>query len=145
MKTNKEFFYNVNDRNGTFILLSLLTFGLPFIFWYTRFNHRKYFLNRRKLLELLKNGDINLEYQGNALKGVDEYFFDYGDEKYVIWHYYQTDEFTLSLLEWNNFHKSWLHTSNPNGFDLIGLFRGDLIEKNVCKKITKFFKRNNYF
>lgn len=109
----------------------ILTTGIWFKIGYCVTNERKYYLNRKLLLRLLKSNEISIIYEGEIdfkdgrCPTVDEYSFSYLGEEYQIWHYVDRGEFCLS--------------KNKND-DYIGLFGPDMISQWQIKNIIKYLK-----
>lgn len=107
----------------------------PYIFTLTTWLHigysvtnvRKYYLNRKLLLKLLKKSKINLVKKIPKIKNIDEYIFKYKSKKYIIWHH--TNSNKIALGEFGNNRIS----------DLIGLFDEDVISRWQVKQIVNYF------
>lgn len=127
---NRKFIRSEINKEGLGSFMIVITLMLSFWFYYSCHFERKYYLNRKLLLYLLRNNKIKLEFKKtlSTFNDIDEYSFYYDDKTYRIWHYYERNEFVLD---------------EPTRSDLIGLFQGDVHEYMICRKIMKYFKRNN--
>jgi hypothetical protein len=140
---NKEFTRGCDkdiNREGWGTVMMIFTLALGFFFFYVRFFERKYYLNRKLLLYLLRNKEITLKYIGPIGKSwdIDEYQFEYHDKTYIIWHFYKKGEFTLDLGEYKTTLKMFFGKEG-----LSGLFIGDFVEYFRVKKILKYFKKTD--
>ena len=87
--------YETQNKEGLGVVIGILTLCLGWFFFYVRYFERKYFLNRRLLLKLLRNKEIKLVYGGPESHNdrIENFYFDYNDKHYRIYLY--NTEFTL--------------------------------------------------
>lgn len=145
MMKDKFVGYETQNKENLGMVIAVLTLGLGWVFAYVRYFDRKYFLNRRLLLKLLKEKEIKLVYSGHESHNdrIENFHFDYNDKHYRIHYYPYNAEFTLDSGYTDENKKVWISTG---GYDLLGLFVGDLCERRKNNKIIKYFnctKNNN--
>lgn len=130
----KDFVKYVKNFDILGTIIEIITFGLAFSLFYGAFHERKYFLNRKLLLRLLKNNEITLKYDEILFLGQDikVYKFEYNDNLYEIWYYSKSNNITLHLVKPCKTHEE---------LDLIGLFTGDKQQKYLVKQIIKHIKK----
>ena len=119
-----DFVADTEDKYGLGCVFALLTFGLSFILFYSVFFERRYYLNRKLLLSLLKNKEITLKYKETLELGetINVYNFEYKGKYYDIWYYIDYGKFTLNDR-------------------LIGLFIGDCYQSYLTNKIINYIKK----
>lgn len=118
-------------KNPAFIIqfiATLFTLGLAWKFWYEYFCERRYYVNRKLLIHVLKNdlGEFESVNQPLSIDSkISESKFTYHDKTYRIWHYTDRNAITLDGV------------GDTERIDHIGLFIGSVQGQNQVNQIIK--------
>lgn len=124
MKKEKSIFIKDKCSNDFLLkLLFLITSPISVFLFYDVFKERKYFLNRKKLISILKNKNTKLlkSRRLTISDGIKELYFDYEGEIFEIWLYEKENKITLNT-------------------DDIGLFVGGICGMIQNRKIIKLIR-----
>jgi hypothetical protein len=117
------------------ILLSVLTLGLVFPFFYGVLILNGQYRNRKRLLKLLKSKKYNLVFNGTKNVNGDK-ISDFTLNNYSIWLWHNNNKLSVNVIIPVTLDKLY----NYDAYERIGLFEGDIINMYLVYRINKILK-----